>query len=388
MSNKTIIPILLNRLCTGCGTCVSLCPENAINMILNEKTGVYIPNLDKDKCKECSICYQVCPGRGVNHEELNFDVFEKYPEDSLIGNYVNFYCGYSENTNIRNNSASGGMVTSLLIFALEKKIIDGALVTRMNKYNPFEPEPFIARTKEEIIEASKSKYCPVPLNRALDKILFSKKGEKFAVVGLPCHIQGIRNAERINKKLKEKIVLHFGIVCNHTPSFLATEFILYKAKIKKNDVQKLEYRSNGWPGGMSITKKNGNIVFLPYSSLSYWGLIFNNFFTPIRCLSCDDKLCQYSDVSFADAWVPEIMKRDNSGTSIIISRNNDFELLLNIANREGAVKIKRIDNDIIYKSQSLKSVYRKLHTRKEVMKTLGVKVAETGQNMETNIDTK
>ena len=34
----------------------------------------------------------------------------------------------------------------------------------MKKDNPLEPEPFIARTREEIIEASKSKYCPVPAN--------------------------------------------------------------------------------------------------------------------------------------------------------------------------------------------------------------------------------
>jgi coenzyme F420 hydrogenase subunit beta len=47
-------------------------------------------------------------------------------------------------------------------FALEEGIIDGALVTRMKKDRPLEPEPFIARTREEIIEASKSKYCGVP----------------------------------------------------------------------------------------------------------------------------------------------------------------------------------------------------------------------------------
>jgi len=74
----------------------------------------------------------------------------------------------------------------------------------MKKENPLEPEPFIARTKEEIIEASKSKYCPVPANIALKEIMDSKSGEKFAVVGLPCHIQGIRKFEEVNKILKEK----------------------------------------------------------------------------------------------------------------------------------------------------------------------------------------
>jgi len=109
---------------------------------------------------------------------------------------------------------------------LENKIIDGAIVTKMKKDNPLEPETFIARTKKDIIESSKSKYCPVPLNIVLREIINSKEDEKFAIVGLPCHINGIINAEKINKKLKDKIIIKFGIFCNHTPNFLATELYL------------------------------------------------------------------------------------------------------------------------------------------------------------------
>src|SRR5690606_36009483 len=112
--------------------------------------------------------------------------------------------------NIRYNSSSGGLVTQILCFALEKGIINGALVTKMNKESPLQPQPFIARTKEEIIEASTSKYCPVPANMALKEIL-SSDVEKVAVVGLPCHIMGIRKAEMKNNLLKNKIVLHMGI---------------------------------------------------------------------------------------------------------------------------------------------------------------------------------
>jgi len=79
-------------------------------------------------------------------------------------------------------------VTALFIFALEKGLIDGALVTGMKKDKPLEPEPFIARTREKIISARGSKYCSVPANIALKEILKAKEEERFAVVGLPCHI--------------------------------------------------------------------------------------------------------------------------------------------------------------------------------------------------------
>ncbi|MGB2728538.1 MAG: coenzyme F420 hydrogenase/dehydrogenase beta subunit N-terminal domain-containing protein [Halobacteriota archaeon] len=205
MSDETIAQVVKDNLCTGCGTCVALCPEEAIKLTINEKKGIYVPELNEKKCNNCGICYEVCPGHEVDFKALNLEIFGKEPEDVLIGNPLNCYIGHTTDWGIRYNSASGGLVTQLLIFALEEGIIDGALVTRMKKDNPLEPEPFIARTREEIIEASKSKYCPVPANIALVEILESEEGEKFAVVGLPCHIHGIRKAEQINKSLKEKM---------------------------------------------------------------------------------------------------------------------------------------------------------------------------------------
>ncbi|MHC1595636.1 MAG: coenzyme F420 hydrogenase/dehydrogenase beta subunit N-terminal domain-containing protein [Candidatus Syntropharchaeales archaeon] len=99
------------------------------------------------------MCYKVCPGHEVDFKELNLEIFGKEPDDILIGNYLNCYIDHATDHEIRYNSASGGLVTALLIYMLEEGLIDGALVTRMKANNPLEPEPFIARTREEIIEA-------------------------------------------------------------------------------------------------------------------------------------------------------------------------------------------------------------------------------------------
>ncbi|MCK4734712.1 MAG: 4Fe-4S binding protein, partial [Methanophagales archaeon] len=168
--NKAISQVVKDGLCSGCGTCAALCPTEAIELTIDKKKGIYLPKLNKERCNNCGICYQVCPGREVDFKQLNLEIFGREPEDILIGNHLNCYTGHSTNYDIRYNSASGGLITQLLIFALEEGIIDGALVTRMKKDSPLEPEPFIARTREEIIEASKSKYCPVPANIALKEI--------------------------------------------------------------------------------------------------------------------------------------------------------------------------------------------------------------------------
>lgn len=373
-ANETIAQVVKDGLCTGCGTCIALCPKEAIKLTIDEKKGIYVPELNEEKCDNCSICYKVCPGHEVDFKVLNLEIFGKEPEDILIGNYLSIYVGHSTDYGIRYNSSSGGLVTQLLIFALEEGLINGALMTKMKKDNPLEPEPFIARTKEEIIKASKSKYCPVPANTALRAILDGEKGERFAVVGLPCHIQGIRKAEQVNRKLKEKIVLHIGIVCNHTPTFFATEFLLKNLKIKKEEITKLDYRGEGWPGGMKITTKNGNKIFIPQFSHNYWGIVFNSFFFPTRCTLCNDKMCELSDVSLADAWMPELMRNDNVGTSLIISRNKTFEDFLDKTVSKRKIELRKTNENVAFASQGLYVVKKRINAQIRTLKIFGKKI--------------
>ena len=243
--------------------------------------------------------------------------FGEKAQNILIGNYLNCYTGYSTDNKIRYNSSSGGLVTQLLLFALESNLIDGALVTRMRYDDPFRPETFIATTKNEILEASKSKYCPVPCNLALSKIL--EKDGRFAVVGLPCHIIGVRKAELVNEKLRERIVLHLGLFCSHTPTYRATKLFVERMNIRKGTIVKLEYRGEGWPGCLKVVSRDGKTVSVPVHV--YWDFLGLDFLVSKGCLVCHDSLNELADISFGDAWLPEY-SRDKIGTSILIARSN------------------------------------------------------------------
>ena len=262
MVSDTVERVVERGLCTGCGTCVSMCPSQAIDMILDSKLQIYVPKIERAKCTGCGLCIKVCPGHAVDFKQLNKVFLEKDLQDNtlnvMLGYYLNCYTGYSMNSDIRFDSSSGGIVTELLIFALEEGLIDGALVTRMNKERPLEPEPFIARTRSEIIEASKSKYCPVPANIALREIL--KRDGRYAVVGVPCQLHGTRKAELVNKKLRDRIVLHLGIFCGANDSFHQNEYLLYQWRIKPDDVAKIDYRGGGWPGVLTIKLKSGHEI--------------------------------------------------------------------------------------------------------------------------------
>jgi coenzyme F420 hydrogenase subunit beta len=343
--DKTIESVVKNELCTGCGTCAALCPTSAIKMLKDDSKGIYLPKVDCEKCNKCGICYQACPGHFVDFKQLNQVIFGKEPEDILVGSYLNCYIGHATDYNIRYNSASGGLVTALLIFALEEGLIDGALVTKMNDKNPLVPQTFIAKTRDEIISASKSIYCPVPANIALKEI--HKSDGKFAVVGIPCHLHGIRKAEMIDKELKEKIVLHIGLFCSHTPNFLGTTSLFKRLRIKKGDVVELDYRGEGWPGYMKISLKDGELLLLLQD---YWGFVGSDFFTPRRCLMCSDNLSELADISFGDAWLSEL-SGDKIGKSIIVSRTNIGEQFLQEAMSKNIVELESVTADDVKLSQ-------------------------------------
>ncbi len=335
--------IIENRICCGCGTCAGICPNNAIEMQIN-KRGFYEPLVNKEKCNNCELCNKVCPqiNKTLDFNGLNEFVFGKTP-DKVIGNYMNCYTSYSMDEKLRFEASSGGMVTQILISALEKGLIDGALVARMKKEDQLIPEPFIARTKEEISSAMGSKYCPVPVNILLKEIIKSKNSEKFAVVGLPCHILGIRKGEILIPKLKEKIVLHCGIFCGATKSFVGTEYLLEKNNIKKEDVNFIKYRGKGWPGYLQIKKRDiseKNIFLLSYY---YYRGLFGMFFKNKACISCNDYTNELTDISFGDAW--GIEKKDTKGTSVIITRSRNADDLLNNFYFEKKIFIKEISTE-------------------------------------------
>ena len=363
-NGKTIESTLNSDLCTGCGTCEGICPNSAIQM--RKVKGIYVPILDAKMCNHCGICFQVCPGHSIDFRRLNSAIFGTDQEETLMGNYLSCYVGHSTDPEIRRNSSSGGLVTGLLVFALEEGIIDGALVTKMSDASPLDPEVIIAKTRDEIIESSKSKYCPVPANVALKGI--TGKNMRLATVGLPCHIEGIRKAEALNRQLAEKIVLHLGLFCNHTPTFLATAYLLHKMGMKSEDVKKIDYRGGGWPGRMSVELRNGEKKSVQYSNLYYWGHIFNTHFFTSRCILCNDKICELSDISFGDAWH---LLGSRIGKSIIVSRKETGENLLQKASEKGQIEIEEVNASQVLECQGIDLVERRHMARMSVFRKLG-----------------
>jgi len=375
----SVAGVVRDGLCTGCGTCAGVCPVDAISMRISN--GLLLPTIKEDECTRCGVCVKCCPGYSVDLKRLSLEAFGRQSEDSFLGNFSACYVGHSNDEEIRFNSSSGGIVTQILLYALEKGLIDGALVVRMNANRPLEPEPFIARSREEVVSASGSKYCPVGTNAVLKKIL-SEKG-RYAVVGLPCHMHGIRKAETVFEELKEKIVLHIGLFCGHTVDFMGTELLLKKFQIRKEDVAGIDYRGCGWPGFMSIRLRDGQDLKFRFNRgwNAYWNAFSPFFFTPFRCLMCPDQFNELSDISVGDAWLPELLS-NNHGESVIISRTEIAEETLNKMKADAALSFEPISPSKAKESQAFSLNFKKknLSRRLSLFSMLGKKTPKINPN--------
>lgn len=352
VGNGTMLPnvesVSSNFLCTGCGICQAMCKQNAIRMTIS-KDYTYAPEVLREKCIGCGLCIKVCSGYKTDYDRLRMSVSMNGSENLLLGSHLSCYIGYSRNPELRWNASSGGVITSLLTFAFKEGLIDGAVVTVKDPCNPLRPKAILARSADEVLSSKGSKYCPVTMGRAMRQVL--EEEGKFAVVGLPCHIHSIRNAEIFSKTLREHLVLHLGLFCSNTGNFEGTQCLLKKINVDKDRVISIDYRGNGWPGEMVVQLVGGKHAEISYPQ--YWDCLFgSNFFTPWRCFFCIDATNELADVSVGDPWLPE-SKEERHGKSIIVARTKEAETLLRKAAKEGNIGLSNIGSELVKQSQWL-----------------------------------
>lgn len=322
------------ELCTFCGTCVGICPNDAL-ISNNEK--IYL----QGECKSCGLCYKICPGREVNFPALSKYIFNEPNQDIYFGYHQFMYAAHSEDSEIRRNASSGGVVTSLLCYLLEAGHIDGAVVVGSNPEKAWEYAIRIAKTREEIIEASQSKYILVPLNEVLKEI--EKCEGNFAIVGLPCHIQGIRKSQIIHLKAACKIKYCIGLYCGFNMHKEATDELINKLGIKNEDITSLQYRGGGHPGGFSLKTQNSEKTL----DKSYYN-IYNPLYVPDRCLLCTDLTNELADISVGDIW----LKRYSGGWSSVITRSTAGHRIFIEALENGYITAERIKREDLVRSHS------------------------------------
>lgn len=363
-TRKTILRVVNTQMCSGCGLCDPLCPYDAIKMVPTPR-GVVEPVVDFDACTLCEYCLKVCGRYEFDYEKVHNATFRNGTFDSLIGHYQECYRGHSLNADVRHQASSGGAITALLQLAFDLDMIDCAIVTGADPNNPVRTAPQVVYDRHELQRFAESRYAPSPVNQCLRDV---PNDYRVAIVGLPCHFESLRKAEVKRPRLKRRIVLRFGLFCSHNSSALATEFVCRHLGVKQSDIVKFKYRGDGWPSGIRVSLADGTQHFLPNQG-SLWTQMFMSFiFAAPYCLLCSDHTSELADVSFGDAWLPEIMANDTVGESVIITRTQTGETLLKEAMHRGILDLRPLAVSDVIESQKWPLYFKKrlIHLKREL----------------------
>ncbi len=346
---------IYDSVCTGCSACTEACafPDedgiNPIQIFLN-KDGLNVPRINSEICTECMMCYKACPTEDKIFN--NHTTFKSYTEK--IGSC---YFGYSLNNEHRYEAATAGIATEIAAYLLKTNQIDGVVSSYQSEDNKTVTEIFT--DSNEVKKTRGSIYRQVSMLNGLAEKIEKNKYKKLLLIGLPCHVAGLKTLQKANKYLRKNVeFITIALFCKQTKTeeFSDMQRIILNAKSK----QKIDYRGKGWPGFTSVEGGRS----LPFTDIKI-GLSWGSFsFAPAYCFSCSDPIGVEADISVGDAWLPQYLQVDKKGSSLFVANTKLGDSIIKEIARNSIIYIKDETKENIIKSQNKKYIMFKTRYQK------------------------
>lgn len=314
--------------CTGCGLCKSI---RNIQFKKNE-SGFEYPIL---KNNDISFCRSICPAGGKSLYKNN--------NNFIWGKYESVYLGWATNDKIRMFASSGGVLTTIGVYLLKNKIVDGIIQSKQSSNCPYEVITVVSSNENEVKNCMGSRYSiSSPLSNIKSLV---KHGKSYAFIGKPCDVSAFKLYLEKDVGMKKQIKYLFSFFCAGQPSEKANLKLIKELGCKDiKDCKSLQYRGNGWPGFATIIKNDGTSEKMSYNDS--WGKILGR---DIRksCRFCIDGIGEMADISCGDAWhITEDNKPDFSeskGRNIIFARTSKGKELLDKIIKDNYLFVEKYD---------------------------------------------
>ncbi len=305
---KLMREVVRSGVCTHCSACVSICPV----IVWDEEK--HQPKLDPKlgKCTGCGACYHQCP-RTITTEEV------------LLGHYLNSYVARAGPDHPEIKGQDGGVVTAFLMYLLDQKLIDAAVVTRKSKSKPWWPEAALVKTRAELLESSGSIYCH---SQTVDKLLEGiRQGVgSMAFVGTPCNIDAVDKMQNspvgMLKYFMRSHILKVGIFCMDSFSPEALYGFFDRQGIDINRVRK-----------MDISKGKFNVYYEEAEPVKQFTIKELDKYKSSSCNFCIDLTAENADISIGSVGAA-------AGWNTILTRTSLGQELLDDAVARGYIELR------------------------------------------------
>ncbi|HAL64734.1 MAG TPA: coenzyme F420 hydrogenase [Bacteroidales bacterium] len=359
---KSIKDVVSWGLCTGCGACFYVCTKKAVSLENVADSGIR-PSFNEncENCENCTECLTICPGINIicSRDNNNARI--------VNGPLIEILEGYSTDNEIRYRGSSGGLLSSLALYCLERENMSFVIHTGMNEANPFCNKTVQSFNKKDLKKHAGSRYSP---SSPCDQLELIEKAENPCVfIGKPCDVAAIELLRKRRPELDMKLGLVLSFFCAGVPCKRGTLDIIKSMNIDCNDVTDLRYRGHGWPGDFAVTHKN------EISRLSYqesWGKLSQGC-RPYRCHICPDSFGASADICCGDAW--HKFNGDNIGESLVLVRKQRGKDIMDRAIRSNYIEVTRSEErNLFLSSNSLINKKKQIFGRLIAMKLLFIPI--------------
>jgi coenzyme F420 hydrogenase subunit beta len=316
--------VITSGLCTGCAGCVIACPHDVIGY--KHQPGAYKPfhleeELGPSNCthgeKGCTSCTRACPRFRAWETEADDHLFGRARRpDEMSGIYKDILLVRAADDRVYDLGQDGGLVSAILIWCLENKVIDGALVSMLEGGAAgWKAVPGVATNAEEVLAGAGSRYTYSANTMAYDDAM--ERGlQNLALVGMSCQTSiGPVMWHRKVGKVSRPIKLNIGLLCSKSfDDSLFDELFWLKYGLAKEDIVKMNIK-----GVFQLWMRNGDYHEINLKECHAW--------TREGCNHCPDFAAEHADIStggIGDAtdWTLTIV-RTELGRAVIEAMVND-----------------------------------------------------------------
>ena len=351
-------------LCVGCGACYSICTKDAVSLKNIEHIGIR-PRFKKDICQACTECLNCCPGYYIDARRLEENQGERFKENLIIGPTLEVWEGYAADDEIRFRGSSGGLLTALALYCLEKENMAFVLHTGRHPEKPWENTTVQSRNRDELLSRTGSRYAT---SSPCDSLKLIEESERKCIfIGKPCDVAAVAALRKQRPRLDANLGIVITFCCAGTPSTRASLDLLGKLDENLETIKGIDFRGNGWPGGFTVFNNSGKRKqLLPY--IESWSFLQK--YRSFRCQLCPDGLGELGDISCGDAWHKYDKNEENPGLSIVMVRSMLGRNILQKAIESGYLNLKPSIPENVVKAQGLAERRKEIFGRLLAMKIL------------------
>jgi coenzyme F420 hydrogenase subunit beta len=309
-------------ICIGCGACIATCPFNCLEYVEHGPKVV-------SECKSCGICAQICPRFNFSmHISERFVFGRERGVNEEFGIYKRIVMAQTTNNEVMGVCQDGGVVTSLLLFALENGLINGAVISGESSNEPLRAVPKLALSRDDVLHCAGTRYTYSPNMLALKDAVLKKIG-KVIFVGTPCQIHALRRIQMLPlKKYADVLSISIGLFCSESFTYegLVEKFLREKMHITPNEILRMNIK-----GKLILKMRNGEIKTALLKDVKEYACGF--------CSICPDFSAELADISAGGLGL--------EGWTLTVIRTEKGEELFRKAEAAGAIRVKPAENKVI-----------------------------------------